>query len=139
MMLRDDILLQAQQIRQAMDGVCDVLTDEQAATYSNIFLPWEPLTAYAVGDKRRDNGKLWKCLQAHTSQMDWRPEQTPALWVEVAMPGEYRQIKENMLPTEAFSLGEIGWWQEEDNLYKSLINANVYTPISYPAGWEHIE
>ena len=60
----------------------------------------------------------------------------PALWVEIAPAGEYREIKDNMLPTEAFALGEIGWYKVKTDLYKSLIPNNVYTPVAYPAGWE---
>ena len=28
--------------------------------------------------------------------------------------------------------------REKDNLWKSLINANTYTPETYPAGWEQV-
>lgn len=36
----------------------------------------------------------------------------------------------------AFAKGEFGWWG--DVLYRSLIDANVYTPEQYPAGWEAV-
>lgn len=36
----------------------------------------------------------------------------------------------------SFLYNECGWWKEE--LYKSLIDANVYTPDQYAAGWEKI-
>ena len=57
---------------------------------------------------------------------------------EVAPTGEYREIKDNMLSTEAFAKDEIGWYQTKDNLWKSMIDANAYTPESYPAGWEKV-
>jgi hypothetical protein len=85
---------------------------------------------------RRDEGKLYRCIQAHTTQAEWKPALVPALWVEIAPAGEYREIKENMLSTEAFALGEIGWYKVKTDLYKSLIPNNVYTPVTYPAGWE---
>ena len=31
-------------------------------------------------NRYQDNGKLYKCIQPHTTQADWRPENTPALW-----------------------------------------------------------
>lgn len=40
-------------------------------------------TAYTVGYKVRRGGKLWRCLQAHTSQTGWEPENAPALWTEI--------------------------------------------------------
>ena len=137
--MRNDILEQAKAIRGSMNKVTSTLTDEQAIEVKELYQLWEVDTAYIVGDVRRHDDKLFRCLQAHTSQADWTPDASPALWVEIAPVGEYREIKANMLPTEAFALDEIGWWQSEDNLYRSLIAANVYTPDAYPAGWEKVE
>lgn len=133
------ILEQAQAIRDSMNKVTSTLTDEQAIEVKELYQLWEVGIDYAVDDVRRHNDKLFRCLQAHTSQADWTPDVVPALWVEIAADSEYREIKENMLPTEAFAIDEIGWYQTEDNLYKSLIDANVYTPDAYPAGWEQVE
>ena len=131
-----DIVALMQQLRAAlMDFAADVPNDK-AVKYPMLFEPWEAGKAYAADDRRQYADRLWKCLQAHTSQDDWTPDATAALWVEVAAPGEYREIKENMLSTEAFAKDEIGWWQTKDNLYKSKIANNVYTPESYPDGWE---
>ena len=131
-----DIVALMQQLRAAlMDFAADV-PDKKAYKYPSLFETWASGTAYKVDDRCEYADKLWKCLQAHTSQDDWVPDATAALWVEVAAPGEYREIKANMLSTEAFALGEIGWWQTKDNLYKSKIANNVYTPESYPDGWE---
>ena len=134
--MRFDILEQAQAIRNSMNIVITTLTDEEAVNVIELYMPWKSGEVVAVDDMRRDEGKLYRCLQTHTTQDDWHPASVPALWVEIAPAGEYREIKDNMLSTEAFALGEIGWYQTKDNLYKSLIDANVYTPASYPAGWE---
>lgn len=136
--MRSDVLEQAKAIRAAMGKVTATLTDEQALEVKELYQLWEVGVDFAVGDVRRYNGKLYRCLQAHTSQADWTPDATPALWVEVVAAGEYREIKDNMLPTEAFALGEIGWYKEKDNLWKSLIPDNTYTPETYPAGWEQV-
>lgn len=61
------------------------MTDEQALESINLYLPWREDTSYVVGDKRRDGGKLWECLQAHTSQSNWHPADTPALWKEISV------------------------------------------------------
>ena len=34
---------------------------------------WAAGTAYTVGYKVRKDGKLWRVLQAHTSQVGWEP------------------------------------------------------------------
>lgn len=137
--MRNDIIAQAKAIRGSMNTVTATLTDEQALAVKELYLPWKAGETVAADDIRRRGEKLYRCLMGHTTQADWTPEASPALWVEIATSGQYREIKENMLSTEAFALGEIGWWKTEDNLYKSLINANVYTPDSYPAGWEKVE
>jgi hypothetical protein len=36
-----------------------------------------------VGTRRTYDGKVWECLQAHTTQADWTPDIVPALWAEV--------------------------------------------------------
>ena len=135
-MKRYDTVEQAQAKKASIDTAGAMLTDEQALEVIDLYDEWKSDVAYEVDTRVRYEEKLYKCLQAHTSQADWMPTTTPALWVEVAAPGEYREIKDNMLPTEAFALGEIGWYQSEDNLWKSTIDANTYTPVTYPAGWE---
>lgn len=135
-MKRKDIVEQANVIEAAMTTAGAMLTDEQAIEVIDLYDEWKPDVAYGVDNRVRYEEKLYKCLQAHTSQADWIPTATPALWVEIAAPGEYREIKDNMLSTEAFAKDEIGWYQTKDNLWKSLIDANVYTPETYPAGWE---
>ena len=132
------VIEQANEIRASMDKAGTLLTDEQAVEVVDLYMPWDVGVTYPVNTRVRYGYKLYKCLQAHTSQDDWKPDVTPALWVEVSPAGEYREIKDNMLPTEAFAKGEIGWYKTKDNLWKSLIDANVYTPVSYPAGWEKV-
>ena len=62
------------------------------------------------------------------------PDNAPALWEDIAYREGYRIIPVVITAGTAFAKDECGWWG--DVLYKSLINANVYTPEQYPAGWE---
>ena len=64
------------------------------------------------------------------------PDNAPALWEDIAYRDGIRIIPETISASAAFALGERGWWQEK--LYESKINANVYTPEQYPAGWEEV-
>jgi len=41
---------------------------------------WAPNTAYAVNALVSYNGKVYKCIQAHTSLTGWEPSNVPALW-----------------------------------------------------------
>ncbi len=64
------------------------------------------------------------------------PDNAPALWEDVAYRDGIRIIPETISASAAFALEERGWWQGK--LYESKINANVYTPEQYPAGWEEV-
>ena len=70
-------LLIAQQI-----NTLDV-DDNTALRMVEFYPEWAAGQDYPVGFKVQRGGALYKVLQAHTSQTDWEPENTPALWTEV--------------------------------------------------------
>lgn len=61
------------------------------------------------------------------------PDNSPTLWQDIAYREGIRIIPATITAGEAFAKGELGWWN--DAVYESLIDANVYTPEQYPAGW----
>lgn len=66
-------------------GTLDTVT---ASEHADLFAPWAYPIAYTVGQLRRHNGKLYKCVQAHTSQADWTPDTAASLWSVAADPAE---------------------------------------------------
>ena len=66
-------------------GTLDVVT---ASEHAELFAPWAYPIAYTVGQLRCYNGKLYRCVQAHTSQADWTPDTTVSLWSMAADPAE---------------------------------------------------
>ena len=44
---------------------------------------WRAGIAVQVGDVFTYKGALWRCIQPHTTQDDWAPDLTPALWHRV--------------------------------------------------------
>src|SRR6185436_6633648 len=48
--------------------------------------PCAPNVAFAVSDTVTYNGVVYKCLQAHTSQVGWEPPNVPALWTPIGTP-----------------------------------------------------
>ena len=64
------------------------------------------------------------------------PDHAPTLWEDVLYRDGYRIIPETITVGLQFSSGELGWWG--DKLYRSLRDANVWTPSAYPAGWEEV-
>ena len=73
----------AKQLRQLIEQLAVTLDDETALTGVELFPVWTIDRAYAVGDKVQRNGKLWRCIQAHTSQAGWEPENVASLWTEI--------------------------------------------------------
>lgn len=67
------------------------------------------------------------------------PENAPTLWEEIQYHEGVRIIPEVITVTTAFAKGELGYWKADEKTYKSLIDANVYTPAAYPQGWEEIQ
>lgn len=88
-----------------------------------------------VGDEVVYNGNVYEVIQAHTLQADWIPDQTPALYRLKGQPGE--EWPEWVQPTgahDAYAKGAKVTYKGQH--YISLIDANVYSPEAYPAGWE---
>lgn len=57
--------------------------DNTALRMLEFYPEWVAGVAYTAEYKVQRSGKLWRCLQAHTSQIGWEPENTPALWTEI--------------------------------------------------------
>ena len=68
------------------EKIVSTFTDENALKVIDLCPVWDVGIAITQdminkGQNRyQDNGKLYKCIQPHTTQADWRPESTPALW-----------------------------------------------------------
>ncbi len=73
----------ARALRPYIERASASLPDRDAAQAVELFPAWAFPGDYAEGDRRSDGGKLYKCRQAHTSQEDWRPSATPAMWVVI--------------------------------------------------------
>ena len=83
--MRGDIILQAETIRADMDKAGGMLTDEQAAAVPLLYPVWAVGMEVAPGERfyYPPTYKLYKVLQAHTTQADWTPDLTPALYAVV--------------------------------------------------------
>ena len=57
--------------------------DNTALRMTEFYPEWAADTEYTIGYKVQRNGKLWRVLQAHTSQTGWEPENAASLWTEI--------------------------------------------------------
>ena len=96
-----------------------------------LFPVWVVGKAYAVNDRTQYNGTLYKCIQAHTSQSDWMPSATPALWKTVSVD-EYPEWVQPTGAHDAYNIGDKVSYNGQH--YVCTSNANVYAPDVY--GWQ---
>lgn len=57
--------------------------DNTALRMLDFYPEWAAGAAYTVGHKVRRDGKLWRVVQAHTSQTGWEPENAASLWEQI--------------------------------------------------------
>ena len=123
----------AKQLRQLIERIAVTLDDETALTGVELFPMWAIGRSYAAGDRVQYGGTLYKCVQAHTSQADWIPDATPALWVVVSID-EYPEWVQPTGAHDAYNTGDKVSYNGKH--YISTIDANTYAPDVY--GWEII-
>lgn len=121
----------AKQLRQLIEQLAVTLDDETALTGVELFPAWVSGKAYAVNDRTQYNGTLYKCVQAHTSQADWAPDATPALWVVVSID-EYPEWVQPTGAHDAYNTGDKVSYNGKH--YVCTIDGNAYAPDVY--GWE---
>ena len=128
---------EALKIRKIIERGTVVLDDTEALEVPELFPSWEVGKSYEVGDRMRYVEQLYKCVQAHTSQSDWTPDATPALYTPVAEPGEIPVWVQPTGAQDAYNTGDkVHYPTKDDPVYVSTINANVWEPPLY---WELTE
>ena len=109
--------------------------DATALRMAEFYPEWSAGQAYTAGYKVQHGGKLWRCLQDHTSQDGWEPDSAPSLWAKVLIPDE------NVVPeweqpdsTNPYSAGDKV--THNGKTWVSDIDNNVWEPGVY--GWTEV-
>ena len=107
--------------------------DQTALTGIDLYPKWEVGIAVAKDSRYQYNGKLYKCVQAHTTQADWQPDVTPALWVIVSLD-EWPEWVQPTGAHDAYAKGD----KVTHNFKKwtSDVDANTWEPGVY--GWTEV-
>lgn len=127
---------QARALRAAMVKSSPSLSDADALSAPMMFDKWKTDTAYEEGDRRRYNGILYKCLQAHTSQDTWTPSDAPSLWARVDDPAiEWPEWVQPTGATDAYAKG--AKVSHNGKHWVSDVDGNVWEPGVY--GWAEAE
>lgn len=121
--------------RAAMVEAAPSLSDKTASTAPQMFDGLK-LDGSLVKAGTRIN---WKGVVKKAAVDLWdtaenTPDAAPALWADLDYREGIRIIPEVITVSTAFAKDELGWWG--DVKYRSLVDANVYTPAQYAANWE---
>ena len=92
---------------------------------------WQTATAYQVGNVVEHQGRLWRVLQAHTSQSDWSPPVVPALWTTAHEAGVIPAWTQPAGAHDSYPLGARVTYNGQT--WQSTISANVWQPGVF--GW----
>ena len=77
------ILYEARKLRPIIEKAVESLDDNTALEAVTLHPKWADGNEYATGYKVQRNGKLWRVIQPHTSQIGWEPENAASLWEQI--------------------------------------------------------
>ena len=125
---------EARQYRRHLNAVIKTLPDVDALGVTDLFPVWT-IKDYAIDDRVQYEGKLYRCVQWHTAQAGWEPPKVPALWTEIAKPGEIPVWRQPTGAQDAYMTGDRVHYPDENGpVYVSTMDGNVWEPTVY--GWE---
>lgn len=131
------------ELRRALQLFAATLYDneETAMEIATLYPVWAADKQYKQNDVLQygknsvGDPQLYLVLQAHKSQSDWLPDETASLYKKIGIsPSGYPIWVQPTCAADAYNKGDIVSYK--DKLYKSIIDANVWSPDVYPAGWE---
>ena len=123
----------AQQLRALIESLSASLSDETALTGVELFPPWSVGKSYITGDRVQHEGTLYKCVQGHTSQADWTPPVTRALWTAVSLD-KYPAWVQPTGAHDAYSKGDKV--THNGKRWTSDVDNNTWEPGVY--GWTEV-
>ena len=130
-----NIIEQAKAIHAAMMVMGRTAPDDVVLLVPTAFDGWATDTLYEVGDVRRYNNILYRCLTAHTSQTTWTPDVSPSLWVRIDDPAiEFPQWIQPLGATDAYAKG--AKVSHKDKHWISDVDNNTWEPSVY--GWSEV-
>lgn len=131
----------ARELRAVIEGAVAAYKMDDAAALSaaELFPKWETGKEYTIGNRVQHDGKLYECVNSHTSQADWTPPAAVSLWDEVKVDPEtgYDEWQQPTGAHDAYNTGDRVIYN--GSVYESKIDGNVWAPDVYPAGWVLIE
>ena len=122
-------------LRPYIEKAAASLDDNDAVNAVKLFPTWTIGVSVTVGERYQYADKLYKCLQAHTTQADWKPDDSPSLWVGISDPAEeWPEWSQPVGSTDAYAKG--AKVSHNGKHWTSDVDANVWEPGVY--GWSEV-
>ena len=126
---------EAKAIRESISGLADGASDEKLIDNMAAFPHWNSNgVEYKAGDILQDDSKLYRVVQAHRSQADWKPENVPALFTEISLD-EYPEWKQPTGAHDAYMKGDK--CSHNGKHWVSDVDNNTWEPSVY--GWTEVQ
>lgn len=115
------------------------IDDTTAMENVDVFAPWQSGIAYKKGDLRTygdgEQRKLYHCVQEHTSQDDWTPDNAASLWALAGDPTvEFPDWSQPIGAHDAYDAGaKVSYGGKH---WVSDLDDNVWVPGVY--GWTEV-
>ena len=109
--------------------------DNTALRMVEFYPEWAENAEYTIGYKVQRNGKLWRCIQAHTSQTGWEPENAASLWTEICE--NHAGTLEDAVPYSGNMALESGkYYMQDGKVYRCIRDTGnpVYNALSELVG-----
>ena len=130
-------LERARQLRAMIEAAAGNLTDADASTAAELFPRLkQDGSLVSAGTRINWHGKVKRAAVDLWDRTENNPDNAPTLWEDIGYRDGIRIIPETITAGTAFAKDELGWWG--DTLYKSLLDANVWTPEQNASGWEKV-
>ena len=129
---------EALKLRAIVEQAAVSLDDKTASEAATLFPRLkQDNSLIAAGTRINFGGTIKRAAVDLWDTAENAPDVAPALWEDISYREGIRIIPEVITAGTAFAKDELGWWG--DVLYRSTMDANVYTPEAYPAGWEEVK
>lgn len=126
---------QALKLRGCIETAAQSLDDQSASGAPALFPALNQNGALIkVGTRINWGGVIKRAAVDLWDTAENTPDAAPDLWEDLEYRDGVRIIPAVITVGKAFARDELGWWG--DTLYRSKVDANVYTPEQYPANWE---
>lgn len=127
----------ANKYRQRIEQAAVSLPDDDAYFTPELFPRWRAGVHLEADVRVCHKDVLYRVVQAHTTQDDWTPDITPALFTEVPKPGEIPVWRQPTGAQDAYMKGDkVHYPDKDDPVWVSDVDNNVWEPGVY--GWTEV-